>query len=79
MTTHDDIHRDLGRLEGISEGMQDHLRKIDATMERIDKRLANIEARERERKGAWQVIVVVAGAVGAAMATLANFLLGRLQ
>lgn len=40
MTTHDDIHRDMGRMEGRLEAVNDHLGKIDKTLESIDQRLA---------------------------------------
>ncbi|CDO34560.1 hypothetical protein [Novosphingobium sp. KN65.2] len=77
MTTHDDIHRDMGRMEGRLEAVNDHLGKIDKTLESIDQRLAKIESREIERRGAWKVIVLVAGSIGGAVAMIANFLLGR--
>lgn len=59
-TTPDDLQRSLGRVEGTQRAMRDDLTKIEKTLETINQRLASIEARESERKGAWVVLVTVA-------------------
>jgi hypothetical protein len=61
---HADLHRDLGRMEGRLDAMEDRLSKIEAIAERIDSRLANLEARDNERKGAWWTLVGVATGFG---------------
>jgi len=61
-----ELHRDLGRMEGRLDGMDDRLSKIETIVERIDDRLANLEARDNERKGAWWVLIAIATAVGSA-------------
>lgn len=76
--THDDLHRDFGRMEAgleslkdiVREGFQDNRDRLD----KVEERLAALEARETERKGAWKVIVTVAGAVSAAVAVLIKYL-----
>ena len=59
MTTHDDLHRDLGRMEGAFGAMEDRLDKLEKMMsdgfQKLDERLARIESRESERKGAFQL------------------------
>jgi hypothetical protein len=64
--THTDLHRDIGRMEGRLDAMEDRLSKIEAIAERIDGRLANIEARENERRGVLWTLGVVATAIGGA-------------
>ena len=63
MTNHDDLHRDIGRMEGRLSAVEDRLGKMEAVLERIDNRLAKIESREHERKGAWWALTVIAGGV----------------
>lgn len=74
MTTHLDLQRDIGRMEGRLTALEDRLEKMEAVLERIDRRLAAMETKETERKGAWKVIVTVAGAVSAAVAALIKYL-----
>jgi hypothetical protein len=72
--TNTDLHRDIGRMEGRLDGMDDRLSKIEAIAERIDGRLANLEARESERKGAWWTLGTLAAIIGAfAGAILSHF------
>lgn len=72
--THTDLHRDIGRMEGRLDGVDDRLSKIEAIAERIDGRLANLEARESERKGAWWTLVVIASIVGTLTGTVLSHL-----
>lgn len=83
--SHEALQRSLGRVEATQEGFKERMdrfekkiddgfEKVDATLEKIDKRLAAIEQRETERRGAWRVIVLVAGAVSAAIAALFKYL-----
>lgn len=85
--SHSELQRDVGRVEGTLGAMGDRLDKLEEAMdkgfdkvgaglEKIDKRLAVIESREAESKGAWKVVVVVATAVSGVIAWAANFFLG---
>jgi hypothetical protein len=80
MTTpsHSDLHRDFGRMEAgleslekvVSQGFQeikDELRAIKTDVEAL-------KAAETERRGAWKVIVTIAGVVSAAVAGLIKYL-----
>lgn len=60
MMNHDDLHRDIGRMEGRLDAMDDRLSKMETVLDRIDGRLAKIEGRENERKGAWGILVAIA-------------------
>lgn len=53
----------------------DGFEKVEDTLTAIEKRLAAIETKETERKGAWKVIVAVAGVVSAVVAALVKSLL----
>lgn len=73
-TTHLDLQRDIGRMEGRLGALENRLEKMEAVLERIDQRLATMETKETERRGAWKVIVSVAGLVSAAVAALIKYL-----
>lgn len=70
-TTHLDLQRDLGRLEGRFAAVEDRLEKIDGALERIDARLARIEQSESERKGSWSLAQWLYGAATGLAAFLA--------
>ena len=53
----------------------DGFEKVEDTLTAIEKRLAAIETKETERKGAWKAIVALAGAVGGAVAACVKYLL----
>lgn len=80
--THGEIQRDLGRMEGKADAMGARLDRLEKIVtdgfDKIDERLARIEKTESERKGAWKVIVTVAGGVAggvsAAVAVLIKYL-----
>lgn len=83
--SHDDLQRSLGRVEGNQSQLEarmdrfeklvtDGFEKVEGSLAAIDKRLAAMEDKETERKGAWKVIVTVAGAVSAAVAALIKYL-----
>lgn len=58
---HEDVHRALGKHDGIIESLQDRVNKIDSNVEKI---LEHIN----QTKGGWKALVVmssVAGACGA--------------
>jgi hypothetical protein len=63
-----DLHRDLGRMEGRLDAVEDRLSKMEAVLERIDERTARLEATEQQRKGGWAVIALVASAISAGAA-----------
>lgn len=79
--SHEQIHRTLGHVEATQESLKERMDrfekkldegfdKVDGALGRIDKRLAVIEQRESERKGAWKTLVLIAGAVSAAVGAL---------
>lgn len=76
LPTHTDLHRDIGRMEGRLDAVENRLAQMVAALERIDERLAKIETRENERRGAWMVLValgsLVSGLVAWAVATFSR-------
>ena len=83
--THDDLQRSLGRVEGNQSQLEarmdrferlvsDGFEKLEGSLSAIETRLAAIERKETERKGAWEVIVAVAGGVSAIVAALFKYL-----
>jgi len=72
MTTHIELQRDLGRVEGRLGAMEDRLDKIDGVLERIDSRLARIEAAESQQRGGLTVATWIAGALGALIVVVLN-------
>lgn len=86
--SNDDLNRSLGRLEGdvsavkermdrlervVTEGMTD----IKQAMVTMQADIAEIKARENERKGAWKALAFIAGMAGAAFSGLAGYLLEK--
>jgi septal ring factor EnvC (AmiA/AmiB activator) len=67
-----DLHRDIGRIEGELSGMRGDLTEIKAMLKDISDRVAQIEARENERKGAWWVLGVLAATIGAFAGAVLN-------
>lgn len=85
-TSHEDLQRSLGRVEGSQSQLEarmdrfeklvtDGFDKLEGSLSAIDTRLAAMERKETERKGAWKVIVGVAGGVSAVVAALVKYLL----
>lgn len=68
MTNHDDLHRDIGRMEGRLDAMDDRLSKMETVLDRIDGRLAKIESNESKREGGWRVILFVTSTASAVVA-----------
>jgi septal ring factor EnvC (AmiA/AmiB activator) len=68
MTTHTDLSRDMGRVEGKQDAMGARLDKIEELLERIDARLAKLEAAEHQRKGAVAALMLFAGFIGGLVA-----------
>ena len=82
---HSDLQRSLGRVEGNQSAMEarmdrfeslvkDGFGKVEDALGAIDKRLAQIEQRESERKGAWKTLVAIAAAVSGLVGYLVNYL-----
>lgn len=69
-TTNGDLHRDMGRMEGKQDAMGDRLDRLEKLVsegfERMDERLARIEAADSSRKGVIGVIHWIAGLLGGA-------------
>ena len=85
MTTHVDLQRDIGRMEAGLEALEKAVSKgfSDAKADFIElkgeiadlkKEVSDLRRAETERKGAWKVIVTVAGGVSAAVAALVKYL-----
>ncbi len=72
--SHNDLHRDMGRMEGQLSAMDDRLSKIETIVERIDARLAKIEQHEGQLRGAWWVLAAIATIVGGLAAVAINHL-----
>lgn len=74
MTTHDDLERSLGRVEGNQQATRERMDRFEKlvsngfsdvgeALDEIKARLSQIEARENERKGAWAVLVGIASVI----------------
>ena len=74
-TTHLDLQRDLGRMEGRLDAMDDRLSKIETIVERVDQRLARIEVTENQRQGAFRFGHWLFGAACAFVTFIASHLL----
>ncbi len=74
-----DLHRDLGRMEGKNDAMGERMDRLERTVveafEKIDVRLARIEAAESQRKGAMGILGIVCGTVGASIGLLVEWLI----
>lgn len=84
-TSHEDLQRSLGRLEGNQSQMEtrmdrleklvsDGFKEVGVGIAELRRELGDLKSKENERKGAWKVIVTVAGAVSAAVAGLLKYL-----
>jgi septal ring factor EnvC (AmiA/AmiB activator) len=74
--SHTDLYQGLGRLEGATTAMEARLDRIEDVLERIDKRLAKIEAKEDQRKGAVATLVAIGGVIGGLIVKFSAFLFG---
>lgn len=78
MTTHTDLQRDMGRVEASLEALEkvvsQGFSEIKAEIVDLKKEVADLRRAETERKGAWKVIVAVAGGVSAVVAALIKYL-----
>lgn len=78
--THTDLQRDFGRMEGrmdaLDKAMGEGFSRVETALAKIDGRLDAIDTRESERKGAWRVIVAVAGAVGGLAGLVVPIIIG---
>jgi len=77
MTTHTDLQRDMGRVEASLEALEkvvsQGFSEIKAEIVDLKKEVADLRRAETERKGAWKVIVAVAGGVSAVVAALIKY------
>lgn len=77
MTSHDDIHRDIGRMEAGLESLKEVVREgFKGSNERLDKlesRMAALEGKESERKGGWRYLAALAGLLGTIGGLIAGF------
>ena len=76
-TTNSDLDRDIGRMEGRLQALEDRLQKVEALLvridDRIDDRLAKIESQETERKGGWKALVFVSGVMSSGIAAVVTW------
>lgn len=86
MVSHEDLQRSLGRVEGNQDGFRERMDRFEQLLDKgfsemreahgeMMKRLAVIEDKESERRGAWKVIVAVSSFVAAIVAALVAGLL----
>lgn len=79
MTSHDDLHRDIGRMEGKQDAMGARLDKLEKMVsegfQKLDERLARIEDRESQRKGAFQLGHWLVGTIAGLVAFVASHFL----
>lgn len=61
----------VGKLEAGLDSLNDNLKRVADKVDSIDRRLSHIERAEMERKGAWRVLIFVAGLCGAIVTKLA--------
>lgn len=72
-TSHEDLNRSLGRMEGSLAAVESRLDRIDDVLERIEGRLAGLEQRESAVKGAWKTLTGIGALVGGAVAWALGF------
>lgn len=77
MTSHDDLNRSMGIVEGELRGMSNRMDNIEALLERIDLRLSAIEKAEAERRGAQKFAVWIAGLLGGVVAAFGSVFFNR--
>ena len=73
---HSDLYQGLGRLEGATQAMENRLDKIEEVLERIDKRLAGLEDKENQRKGAIATLVAIGGVIGGLVVKFGTLIFG---
>lgn len=75
-----DLSREIGQLEGEMIAVKESLDRIEKAMtlglERINARLAELEAKENQRKGALGLLMVLAATIGAGLSKLIAFMVG---
>lgn len=80
MSAPTDLQRAMGRMEGTQAAMEQRMGRLEKMVsdgfKSLEEKLEAIEKRESERKGAWKVITVIAGGVGAAASVLVTWALG---
>lgn len=71
---HSELQRDIGRMEGKQDAMGARLDRLEKIIEdgfdRINQRLAGLEASENKRKGAVSFLTVIASVISALAAVL---------
>lgn len=61
----DDMHRTLGNIEGKLEGISTAIERFTVAHDRLDQRIGGLESYRDKAIGAWGVISIVGGVVGA--------------
>jgi hypothetical protein len=64
---HEEVHRELGKHDGLIQGLQHRVEKIDVNVEKI---LEHIN----QTKGGWKVLVVMSSLAGACGALVSKFI-----
>lgn len=74
LSNHDEIMHSLGVLESKAEGIIRRLDLINGSVLKHNQDIQDLQILNAERKGAWKVTVVIAGAIS----TLIYFVLNKL-
>ena len=69
-TTHNDLHRDIGRMEGRLDAIEGAVAEIKADVQDIKKALETLTKRDAERGAFEKAGVWLAGVIGAAIAII---------
>lgn len=91
MTTHEDLHRDIGRMEGSLNAVKDRIDRLESAVGEgfeklegmisemradINNRLVPLETAESQRKGAIAAIIGIASLLSGAVGALISKLIG---
>lgn len=71
-----DLNRALGRVEGDIGAMKESVDRIEALVRDMDKRLAQLEAKENQRKGAIVALMGFSGFIGGLVAKFGALIFG---
>ena len=86
-TTHDDLERSLGRVEGHQSQMEARMDRFEKLVSEgfkelgdgiheLRKEIGDLKSKDSERKGAWKVLALISGVVSAVVASIVKYLAG---
>lgn len=77
---HSDLSRALGRVEGDIAAVKDGFDRLETAVRegfgKVDERLAKLEAKENQRKGAVAALMVFSGFIGGLVVKFGAFIFG---